>query len=254
MGKRVRRFFATLGVDWRRVKRSLCGIPAFFRDARNYRRQATDGDLSIRISHLYPIFADRYDSAGVGKGHYFNQDLWAARLIYQRQPGRHVDIGSSVNGFVAHILVFVPRVEVVDIRPLKAKVSNLAFVCDDATTLEKFADNSLDSLSSLHAAEHFGLGRYGDPVSPDAHIRFMKSLQRVLQPGGRLYFSVPIGRERLEFNAHRVLAPETIMSAFDGLKLVSFALVKDDGFMDESATLDDAARQEFGCGLFEFTK
>jgi Caenorhabditis protein of unknown function, DUF268 len=89
--------------------------------------------------------------------------------------------------------------------------------------------NSVESLSSLHAAEHFGLGRYSDPIDLDACFKFMDSLQTVLAPAGRLYFSVPVGRERVEFNAHRVFSPLTILRRFSLLQLESFSFVGDDG-------------------------
>jgi hypothetical protein len=232
--------------------RTLLGLPRFLLDWRRY--QCLDPHPSFRVSlrHLFPILTDRSDEAGVAGGYYFHQDLWAARRIFRRRPAAHVDIGSRVDGFIAHLLVFMP-VTVIDIRSLESDVAGLNFSRDDATQLAGFADRSIDSLSSLHAAEHFGLGRYSDPVDPGACFRFMATLQRVLAPGGRLYFSVPVGRERLEFNAHRVFAPQTIIDSFPGLRLVSFAWVDDDGQLHEDARVEDAAACGFGCGLFEFT-
>ena len=57
----------------------------------------------------------------------------------------------------------------------------------------------------------------------------MREFERVLRPGGKLYFSVPVGRERVEFNAHRVFAPRTVVSAFSKLALTSFSAVDDRG-------------------------
>ncbi len=54
-------------------------------------------------------------------GHYFHQDLWAAKKIFKRRPMTHVDIGSRVDGFVAHLLVFMP-VTAVDIRYLDSNI------------------------------------------------------------------------------------------------------------------------------------
>ena len=233
---------------------SIRGLPAFVCDFGRYRRASRQGGLPIRLSNLYPILPERYMNAGAGAGHYFSQDLWAARKVYARRPSTHVDIGSLVSGFVSHILVFTDRVEVIDIRPLHSTVSNLVFIQDDATRLNRYDDNSVESVSSLHAPEHFGLGRYGDPIDPGAHVTFLRALARVLKPGGRLYVSVPTGVERLAFNAHRILSPTTILSACAGLELLSFALIKDDGHLYEGATLDEAAQQWHGCGLYEFTK
>jgi hypothetical protein len=77
----------------------------------------------------------------------------------------------------------------------------------------------------------------------------------VLAKNGTLYFSVPLSdRERVEFNAHRVFQPETILSTFDRLKLTAFALIKDDERFYDPATPSDVRGQHYACGLFEFTK
>jgi predicted SAM-dependent methyltransferase len=143
----------------------------------------------------------------------------------------------------------------VDIRPMPHLPRGMIFRLADAEHMTGFDDNSVPSLSSLNVAEHFGLGRYGDQIDPDAHITFMKSLQRVLCPGGKLYFSVPVsGHERVEFNAHRVLSPTTVLNAFDQLRLVSFSCVKDDGHLYEDVQPSAATSERGGCGLFEFAK
>jgi SAM-dependent methyltransferase len=145
-------------------------------------------------------------------------------------------------------------VTVVDIRPLPLAVEGLTFVRADATTLREFADSSLDSVSSLCAVEHFGLGRYGDPVDPQAPFKVMSALQRVVRPGGALYLGLPIGRERLEFNSHRVFAPATVSQAFSRLRLVSFAAVDDAGHYLTDVEPGSFAEAHCACGLFEFAK
>ena len=109
-------------------------------------------------------------------------------------------------------------------------------------------------MSSLHAAEHFGLGRYGDPVDPDACFDFMRSLQRVLAVDGRLLFSVPIGQERVFFNAHRIFSPTTVLAVFDKLSLVSFSAVTREDKLIEDATPGAWIEARYKVGLFEFTK
>jgi hypothetical protein len=233
--------------------RTVAGFPHFLSDCRKYQRLNRRSSFRISLRHMFPILSDRGDSAGMANGHYFHQDLWAARKIFQRSPARHTDIGSRVDGFVSHLLVFMP-VTVIDIRQLDSKVSGLSFIRDDATQLQHIASDSVESLSSLHAAEHFGLGRYSDPIDPMACFQFMSALQRVLAPGGCLYFSVPVGRERLEFNAHRVFSPQTIVDSFPRLRLVSFSYVGDDGNLHEDNEMAAAARCDYACGLFQFTK
>ncbi|GAC1356063.1 MAG: hypothetical protein NVSMB3_01950 [Acidobacteriaceae bacterium] len=237
----------------RTLVKSLRALPTYLRDLRRYRRQNRLPSFQITMRDAFPILTDMEGGAGVAGGHYFHQDLWAARKIFARRPEQHFDIGSRVDGFIAHLLVFMP-VTVIDIRPMESAVEGLHFLQDDAAQMEHVATGSVDSLSSLHVAEHFGLGRYTDPIDPEACFRFMASLQRVLAPGGRLYFSVPVGRERVEFNAHRVFAPQTILRQFPELKLLSFSFVGDDGSLYEDRRWQELPESEMACGLFELTK
>jgi hypothetical protein len=241
------------GFSPRVLLKTLTGIPYFLRTAREYQKLNRNPSFRIAVRHLFPLLSDRDAGAGVAEGHYFHQDLWAAKKIFERAPERHVDIGSRIDGFVAHVLVFMP-VTVIDIRSLHSNIPKLSFIQDDATKLAQIQNDSVVSLSSLHAAEHFGLGRYSDPVDPSACFDFMNALQRVLAPGGRLYFSVPVGRQRVEFNAHRIFAPQTIIDSFPKLHLVSFSYVGDDGSLRHDAEIAEAGHCDYGCGLFEFTK
>jgi SAM-dependent methyltransferase len=156
-----------------------------------------------------------------------------------------------VAGFIAHLLSF-REVEFVDIRPLKTNVTGLRYVEGDLIRLP-YEDRSLESLSSLHVVEHVGLGRYGDTVDPEGWLRACKELQRVLRPGGTLYLSVPIGDQRLEFDAHRVFDPMTIVRAFDQLELLDFSFVDDNG---DYVPAGDPTRfhGRLCCGLFLFTR
>ncbi|MDE2184679.1 MAG: DUF268 domain-containing protein [Alphaproteobacteria bacterium] len=233
---------------------AILAVPRFFRDIFAYSRKHVSGQpFPLRLAQLHPCLTDYHGNSGVTRGHYFYQDLHVARLIYAKNPHRHVDIGSRVDGFITHLLCF-RNLEYVDIRPLRDELPGLKFTCSDATCLAEFDTDSVESISSLHAAEHFGLGRYGDPIDPSACFKFMRSLARVLAPGGRLYFSVPVGRQRLEFNGHRIFSTLTIMNTFNDLHLVSFCAVLDDGKLYMNASLDEASSAYHACGIFEFTK
>lgn len=115
----------------------------------------------------------------------------------------------------------------IDVRPLEKKIPNVTYMCMDATKLEKFPDASIGSISSLCALEHFGLGRYGDQVNPEGCFEAFEAIQRVLKPGGKAYISVPIGKEHLEFNAHRIFYAQTIIDSFSDMKLLEFSSVHD---------------------------
>ena len=85
-------------------------------------------------------------------------------------------------------------------------------------------------------------------------MKGMRALARVLAPGGRLYFSVQIGRERLAFNAHQIFAPSTVVETLADLTLESFAVIDDEKRFREDAEPLDYRSAEQACGLFEFKK
>jgi len=251
--KRVLEVGHLFGLNFALAVRSMQGVPKLVHDSIQYTKQAPPRSFRLSVRRLMPILSDYRETAGIAGGHYFHQDLWAARKIFRRRPPRHLDIGSRIDGFIAHILVFMD-VEVIDFRPLNGRVAGLSFQQEDARSLSGLKSDSVVSLSSLHAAEHFGLGRYSDPVDPWAHISFMSSLERVLSPGGILYFSVPIGKERLEFNAHRIFDVDTVLTQFKKLSLVSFSYVDGAGDLHEDTSPYLSRIVSRGCGLFEFTK
>jgi hypothetical protein len=237
--------------------RSKARLPSYLRDRRKFRHLA--GDLADWTFHAsYPCLRDHLDAAGTASGHYFHQDLFVAQCIFKRNPKRHFDVGSRVDGFVAHVAAF-REIEYFDIRPITAQVANIVFRQGDLLDGSTLPQCGCDSLSALHVIEHVGLGRYGDRIAPDGWRLALENLSRMLDQGGILYLSVPIGHQRIEFNAHRVFAPESIVGAAQelGLKLERFAWVDDNGAfhspMDHSNPVPAAlATLHYGCGVFEF--
>lgn len=183
--------------------------------------------------------------------HYFYQSVWLSRKLRDATPSFHVDIGSSIT-MLAVSSAYAPTL-FIDYRPLKVHVDNLVPVAGNSLALP-FSDDQLMSLSSLHVIEHIGLGRYGDPLNPQGTRLAAKELVRILTPGGKLYISVPVGRERTQFNAQRIFSPKTITDMFASLKLISFALIDDEGRLVQPAEFAMTEGCEYGCGLFEMTK
>jgi hypothetical protein len=63
---------------------------------------------------------------------------------------------------------------------------------------------AVDAILSISTIEHDGLGRYGDPLDPDGDLRAMREVRGCLKPGGLMYLSVPVGKDCLVWNAHRI--------------------------------------------------
>ena len=204
------------------------------------------------FSDIAPQLFDNTSGTQSGGGHYFYQDVWALRHLEQLQPDEHHDVGSRLDGFVGQATAICPIIYW-DIRPPKFHLPDFSFRQGSLLNLP-LPDQSIHSLSCLNVVEHIGLGRYGDPIDPAGCEKALNELQRVLAPGGRLLLSMPIGRERVEFNAHRVCHPERPIATMRSLSLESFSAVGDDGLFIQTAVPTDFVNQDFACGLYRFVR
>lgn len=252
--------FRLVGIDLSKGLSLAREMPRLVRDYREYSKLHRATASPLALGKFYPCVSDRIETAGVAEGAYFHQDLLVAQRVFERGPRRHIDVGSRVDGFVAHVASF-RSIDVIDIRPCSTTASNINFINMDLMAPIPTALAAVtDSLSCLHALEHFGLGRYGDKIDPAGHIKALRNLVDMLEPGGTLYLSVPIGPSRVEFNAHRVFSVDMVLSMVpDTVVLTSLSYVDDAGYLVRDARVNDSeARRSFGCvmgcGIFEFTK
>jgi hypothetical protein len=237
----------------------LKGMPAFLKEYREIRRQAGVSRESFPFGKLYPCLQEKDQESGVLAEHYFYQDLYVARKVFQNNPVRHIDIGSRIDGFVAHVASF-REIEVLDVRDLHLAIPSIRFTRADLSAKDFPLTDYCDSLSCLHALEHFGLGRYGDPVDYDGHLIGWENMFRMLKKGGKFYFSAPIGSQRIEFNAHRVFSVVYLLHLMEKrYDIDSFAYINDAQEFIVDAALDEASISNnfgcrYGCGIFEMTK
>jgi SAM-dependent methyltransferase len=256
---RVHNILKEFGLNPYAFFNAIRGIPFYCRDYYKIRRQM--GPKSeFKFGTIFPILSQRFKESGTMSGHYFHQDLYVARKIYHNNPNRHIDIGSRTDGFVAHVAVF-REIEIIDIRGQNSKVKNIVFRKADLMQLPANLVNAADSVSSLHAIEHFGLGRYGDPIDFDGHIKGLNNIYKILKPGGKFYFSVPLGYQRIEFNAHRVFSVRYLLNILEKqYNINQFSYVDDNGDFHEDVELNkDGINSNYGCyydscGIFELTK
>ncbi len=202
----------------------------------------------LRWRDSFPKLTDRLATSPFDP-HYFHQDTWAARRIAERKPERHVDVGSRVD--LVGFLTAITQVTFVDIRPLEVDIEDLESIAGSVLAMP-FADESLESVSCLHVAEHIGLGRYGDPLDPLGTRKAAAELARVVAPGGQLLFSLPVGRPRVEFNAHRVHDPREVAAWFGGFELIEFAGVDDGGVFRRHRALEELVGSNYACGMYQF--
>jgi SAM-dependent methyltransferase len=234
-------------VDPRQIA-SLVYLPRFFGELSHYRRLANG--QQVRLGDTYPCLADRMPRTPFDP-HYFFQGAWLSRRLRDTKAEQHVDVGSSV--IMLSVLSAQLPIVFVDYRPLRVALPGLTCVGGDLAQLP-FAGGSVASLSCLHVVEHVGLGRYGDSINPQGSEQAMRELARVVRPGGHLFLSTPVGRERVCFNAHRVFDPRKIAQAFPGMHCLEFSVVDDAGAFHERVDPAQYADLAYGCGMYMLVK
>jgi SAM-dependent methyltransferase len=250
---RFYRLFLQLGIDPRKVIFSLRGFPRYLKDLWQF-RASYDGQIVLN-----PCLSDWYEEGGTTTSEYFWQDLLVSRMIFAHNPQKHVDIGSRVDGFVAHVASF-RELEVFDVRSITTHIPGVVFKQADLMSPLPDVTEYCDSLSCLHALEHFGLGRYGDPIDPQGFECGFANMASLLKDRGLFYLSVPIGVARVEFNANHVFDPRVIVALAEHnfLKVSELLVIRSGGTVEriiaEEETLTALAAETYALGIFVFCK
>jgi len=142
---------------------------------------------------------------------------------------------------------------------LNISIENVFFkqanICDP-----NFSISEVDSVSCLHTIEHFGLGRYGDPIGVNLWEIGVDNIWKCVAKGGKLYISTPIGKQRIIYNAHRIFKPSTLLNRFDFGTIIEFAHVDDQGNFHKNGPLNIsdidqlASKYNYGLGIFTIVK
>lgn len=244
-------------ITWSKILfklKSLARFPFVLSDFLRFKRSMTDQRFSLSVLDSQPCLGDNIATVEPER-HYTYHPAWAARILAETRPAKHIDISSALD-FSTLVSAFIPM-EFYDLRPALVNLDNLKCGQADLVRLP-FKDGEIKSLSCMHVMEHVGLGRYGDPIDYNGDLKGMKELERVLAPGGNLLFVVPMGgNPRIQFNAHRIYTYDQIISYFSGLKLKEFAMIPDrheSGDLVRHASRELANAQRHGCGCFWFVK
>lgn len=79
-----------------------------------------------------------------------------------------------------------------------------------------------DAAFSISSFEHDGLGRYGDPLNPNGDVETMAKMKTVVRPSGLLFLALPVGRDALVWNAHRIYGSRRLPWLLAGWKIIDF--------------------------------
>jgi len=235
----------------------LISIPRFFQFTKDYylfkKLNKKDNRFILKWKEKMPILTDKVKNTPYSRDYVYHT-AWAARILAQEKPKKHIDISSMVY-FNTIISAFIP-IENYDFRPLIINIDNLQTKSGNLLSLP-FNDSSVESLSCMHTVEHIGLGRYGDNIDPQGDLKSINELKRVLARNGNLLFVVPIGKSKIVFNAHRIYSYQQIIDYFRELKLIEFSMIAKAEIFEGIIKNPDISlidKQKYACGCFWFKK
>jgi hypothetical protein len=140
-------------------------------------------------------------------GRYGGVDNWLYKAL-DRHPirGQRVAImGSADQGFgpwyECICLQFGGNPTTIDYNSIQFPDERIQFKKAPDYLKEKLVFDTAFSISSF---EHDGLGRYGDPIDPNGDLKAMATVKKLVKKGGILFLEVPIGKDKVVFNMHRI--------------------------------------------------
>jgi hypothetical protein len=223
-------------------------LATFCKDWKRYK--ALSVAESVEIADLHPCLFDRTANTHFDL-HYIYQGYWMIKRIVQNAPGEHLDIGSDHRLFI-WLSALLP-VTFIDIRPLRLDLPHFRTGYGNLLALP-YENDSQQSVSSLSVIEHIGLGRYGDDLDPEGSHKACKELARIVQPGGYLYITLPVGKPRTCFNAHRIFDPVSLLDMCKPLELQEFSCVDDSLQYIEDSDPASYKSANYAAGFYIFRK
>lgn len=137
-------------------------------------------------------------------GHYGITDKWLyeAFTAYPIRGKEVVIIGSASPWYESMVIAYGGHPTTIEYNSLVTDDPRLTVM-----TPAQYQQNpkKFDLILSISSIEHDGLGRYGDPLNPNADLQFMERAKKeLLKPTGHMLLAVPIGQDALTWNAHRI--------------------------------------------------
>lgn len=249
--RRIYIFLIAFGIDFRKTFYFIKNFLKFINDLFTFKKKGG------KINNIYPFFDNYNSDAKEFENQLFHADLLISQYIYQKKPLNHLDIGSRIDGLVAHVASY-RKLDVMDIRNVNIKPhKNINFIKKDLIKIQNFdKEKKYDSISSIGVIGHIGLGRYGDEIDPNGHVKAIKNICNLTIESGLIYILVPVGKKGVEFNSHRVLDPKEIINYFkeNNCELLEFNLVNDFGNLETNCDINNSENLNFGGGIFIFKK
>lgn len=176
----------------------------------------------INVDHLYKpnVVSRLMEMAKSRMSNYYGQtDYWLYEALSE-YPIKNKDvliIGSIMPWYESISLSFgCKSCTVVEYRKQSENVPDVTYIQPDELKGKKY-----DCILSISSYEHDGLGRYGDPLNPNGDLESMAEIKNNLIDGGLMYIAVPMGKDEIVWNAHRVYGKIRLPQLISGWDLIA---------------------------------
>jgi SAM-dependent methyltransferase len=135
-------------------------------------------------------------------------------------PKRALEIGPGKSPIIPAMLSLGYEVTAIDnsIDPA-GLIDGFRFIRGDFTDFS--SEQRFDVIVACSVIEHIGLaGRYNSNEDVDGDLKAMLRIHHLLEPGGRLLITIPVGRDAVHKPWHRVYGRERLPRLFEGFTTV----------------------------------
>lgn len=151
--------------------------------------------------------------------HYGTTDplLYQALNKYPIHGKKIAIMGSTVPWYEAMVLAYGGFPVTIEYNKIESRHPDLRIM-----TVEEYEAKPelFDAIISISSYEHDGLGRYGDPINPEGDLIAMEKTKKMLKRGGILFLAVPVGKDLIYWNAHRIYGAIRLPLLFSGWKVL----------------------------------
>lgn len=152
--------------------------------------------------------------------YYGKTDTWLYEALkkYPIKDKEVAIIGSVIPWYESIVIAFGGRPTTIEYNAISTDDSRLNVLTADQL---KKHPKKFDVILSISSIEHDGLGRYGDPINPDGDLEFMsKARNELLKDSGYLILAMPVGRDQLVWNLHRVYGKKRLNLLLKDWKII----------------------------------
>lgn len=178
-------------------------------------------EAEVNVDHLYEPDAINYlkEMAKYRQTNYYGKtDTWLYEALnnFSICDKSVLIIGSLMPWYESIALEFKCKsCTVVEYRKQNKPVPDVEYIQPHELNSRKF-----DIVFSISSYEHDGLGRYGDPLNPNGDLEAMQNIKNNLNNNGLLFLAVPIGKDEIVWNAHRVYGKKRLPQLIKGWDLI----------------------------------